>query len=251
MHTSGQASDKVGHIRTRAVTSSEQDVEEQVAAFGADLRKLRIEAGAPPFRTLARTTGYGRTTLNDALRRDRLPTLDVTLGLVRACRGDEAQWRARWVEVRRVLDASRLPLPNGSSDAADEWQAAVPDPEPLGPKRRRRLLPLLLAACLVVAAAVTLAVFHGRSGAPGTKQDDREIRDHCERVREYRVTTSGNVLAGSGDVVGEIAAGDLFKAQRLNGLPHFTHRYYGIVVRTRVWGYVVPTKLDFVADTCL
>ena len=92
---------------------------------------------------------------------------------------------------------------------------------------------------------VVLAVTRSTSDDP-----TRLVRDRCEHVRRYRITASGNILAGHGELVGSVVPGDQFKAQRTNGLPYCAHRYYGIVLRTGA-AYVDESKLDFLAETCL
>src|SRR4029079_13282204 len=57
---------------------------------------LRERAGSPGYRALARRAHYSASTLAEAAKGDRLPSLDVTLAFVEACDGDEAEWRARW-----------------------------------------------------------------------------------------------------------------------------------------------------------
>jgi hypothetical protein len=251
--------DNPGQTRTGCRALNEPDVDELVGSFGADLRRLRFEAGEPAFRSLAHTTGYGRTTLHDALKGDRLPALDVTLGLVRALRGNEDEWRARWVAARAALDARRSPAPaatpNGDvSDRqnADGRRADRGGPELDGgrkspgrrPKGRKSLIAAIAGALLIAVAVLVVNLL--------TRDDpSRLIRDRCEHVRQYRITTSGNVLSSGGEVVGTVVAGDMFKAQRTNGLPYFKHRYYGTVLRTGAWGYVDQSKLQFSANTCL
>jgi hypothetical protein len=235
------------------------EVDELVAAFGAELRRLRIEAGEPAFRSRAHSTGYGRTTLHDALQGNRLPTLDVTLGLVRALGGNEDEWRARWVSVRGGLDARRpsAPAPTPDSDvpalespdgAPSRPDEAEPDTDGHRPGRRRRAKKLLLAGIagtlLIVVAVLVVNLATGNDPT-------RLVRDRCEQVRQYRLTASGNVLASNGELVGTVVPGDLFKAQRTNGAPYFTHRYYGFVLRTGTWGYVDQSKLKFLTQTCL
>ena len=253
---------------------TDPQIEELVGSFGADLRRLRIEAGEPAFRSLAHATGYGRTTLNDALKGDRLPTLDVTLGLVKALGGDEAAWRARWISARAALDAQPSSTPKTAPDAdrstardghTPGQQGAVGNADlpgaPTGTtsegpssnlgetprrlsKRRKAILAAVAGVLLIGAALLVVNLFgHDEPGGPS--------RGHCERVRQYRITTSGNILASNGEVVGTVVTGDLFKAQRTNGLPYFAHRYYGTVVRTGTWGYVDQSKLRFSANTCL
>jgi len=237
----------------------EPETEELVAAFGAELRRLRIEAGEPAFRTLAHSTGYGRTTLHDALQGNRLPTLDVTLGLVRALGGNEDEWRARWVSVRSGLDERRpsapastpdsdVPVPESPEGGPFRQSESERDTDGRSPRRRPNVGKLLFAgiAATLLIAVVALVVTRLTGGDP-----TRLIRPRCEHVRRYRITASGNVLASNRYLVGTIVPGDTFKAQRTNGAPYFMHRYYGIVVRTGTWGYVDQSKLKFLSETCL
>ncbi|MBC7270240.1 MAG: helix-turn-helix transcriptional regulator [Streptomyces sp.] len=53
---------------------------------------------------LARRTGYGRTTVSDAMRGEKHPTRPVTLAIVGACGGDVRRWGEYWAQVRRALD---------------------------------------------------------------------------------------------------------------------------------------------------
>ncbi|MFE3525641.1 hypothetical protein ACFXOD_29265 [Streptomyces sp. NPDC059161] len=64
--------------------------------FAADLRKLREEAGRPPYRALAMRAHYSSTTLSDAASGRTFPSLGVTLAYVGACQGDCRAWEARW-----------------------------------------------------------------------------------------------------------------------------------------------------------
>lgn len=64
--------------------------------FAVELRALRVAAGNPSYRALARRTNYSTTTLSDAAGGRRLPSLAVTLAFAQACGGDRADWTARW-----------------------------------------------------------------------------------------------------------------------------------------------------------
>lgn len=70
-----------------------------VEQFAFDLRKLREKAGSPGYRELGRRSHYSASTLADAARGLRLPSLAVTLAFVRACGGDEDGWERRWREI--------------------------------------------------------------------------------------------------------------------------------------------------------
>jgi WD40 repeat protein len=78
--------------------------------FAYDLRKLREEAGSPPYRDLAKRAHYSSTTLSDAASGRRLPSLAVTLAFVAACNGDQDEWESRWHGLAAELnDVGRSP----------------------------------------------------------------------------------------------------------------------------------------------
>lgn len=78
-----------------------------MAEFAAELRQLRQRAGGPGYRELARRAHYSPTTLADAARGERLPTLAVTLAYVQACGGATDEWESRWRGVATELAAQR------------------------------------------------------------------------------------------------------------------------------------------------
>ncbi|MFJ9713331.1 hypothetical protein [Streptomyces sp. NPDC101234] len=80
-----------------------------VQRFAAELRKLRAEAGRPPYRVMAQRTGQGASTLSQAAGGERLPTLPVALAYVRACDGDATQWEERWREAAYETAAELRP----------------------------------------------------------------------------------------------------------------------------------------------
>ncbi|MGR3936958.1 nSTAND1 domain-containing NTPase [Streptomyces sp. BRA346] len=80
-----------------------------VARFAYELRKLRDEAGAPGYRSMARRAGYSAATLSQAAGGERLPTLPVALAYVRACRGDVEEWRHRWEQADAEITAVPRP----------------------------------------------------------------------------------------------------------------------------------------------
>jgi WD40 repeat protein len=64
-----------------------------------ELRQLRDRAGRPSYRRLAERAHYSPTTLADAAKGERLPSLDVTVAYAVACGGSNAEWEARWRQV--------------------------------------------------------------------------------------------------------------------------------------------------------
>lgn len=83
--------------------------------FAWELRKVRVEAGSPTYRALARKAGYSASTLSEAAAGSRQPSLDVVLAYVGACGGDTASWRERWRELDAELhDPGRQVSPWGT-----------------------------------------------------------------------------------------------------------------------------------------
>jgi hypothetical protein len=109
-----------------------------VQALAYELRKLRIEAGAPTYRALARKAGYSATTLSEAAGGLRKPTLDVVLAYAGACGGDLGYWRGRWTAMHDALgspsptDPSAAPpaLPITSRPAGEPSEEPVEIPRP-------------------------------------------------------------------------------------------------------------------------
>jgi hypothetical protein len=73
--------------------------EDPLSEFAVELRRLRILAGSPSYRELARRSSYSKSVLSEAAGGRSLPTLEVTLAYVRACRGDVTRWQGRWREL--------------------------------------------------------------------------------------------------------------------------------------------------------
>ncbi|MEU3648157.1 hypothetical protein AB0E59_32595 [Lentzea sp. NPDC034063] len=72
--------------------------------FAADLRLLRTKAATPSYRDMGSVVHYSATTLSEAARGRKLPSLAVTLAFVRACDGDEAEWEQRWHALAAELN---------------------------------------------------------------------------------------------------------------------------------------------------
>jgi len=127
--------------------------ESEIDAFLHDLRSLRLSAGQPSFRKMAKTAHYSHTALAGALSGGRLPSRELTLAFVRACGGDQETWQARWDQTSASIDRE-------------------PRPEPFS-RPRRWPLPALVAAVVVAAIAgggVTMIVMHPDTLARSNQQ---------------------------------------------------------------------------------
>ncbi|HEV2342671.1 MAG TPA: helix-turn-helix transcriptional regulator, partial [Actinocrinis sp.] len=70
-----------------------------VAKFASELRRLRAQAGSPTYREMARSAMFSPSVLSSAASGNRMPSLQVALGFVNACGGDEEAWRQHWLAV--------------------------------------------------------------------------------------------------------------------------------------------------------
>jgi hypothetical protein len=111
-----------------------------VQEFAAELRALREQAGNPPFRQLARRAHYSATTLSVACSGTALPSLEVTLALVRACDGPADYWLRRWHRADAAVNASQAPGRLSRSAAASTGHDAEADSGSPGPSRGGALL---------------------------------------------------------------------------------------------------------------
>ncbi|MFE6055440.1 helix-turn-helix domain-containing protein [Kitasatospora sp. NPDC056446] len=68
-----------------------------------ELRQLRDRSGAPSYRALAKESHYSASTLAEAAKGERLPSLAVVLAYARACGGEQAEWEARWLAASRAV----------------------------------------------------------------------------------------------------------------------------------------------------
>jgi hypothetical protein len=98
------------------------------------LKTLHINSGKPTIRELARSTGYGKTTVSDALNCKGVPTWNVTKALVSAMYGDQADARARWSAAKGASPAH--------ADKALDWLISIHESAPSLPPGRG-----LVAAC--------------------------------------------------------------------------------------------------------
>jgi Helix-turn-helix domain len=192
-----------------------------IQEFAAELRALREQAGNPPFRQLARRAHYSSTTLSVACSGTGLPSLEVTLALVRACDGSVDYWQQRWHDAKALtLEAEPVARPPRGRGAIE----ARPSRGDSGPVRRwaadamsltapwgRRLA----AAAVILAAAAAGATGWSVTHPPAT----RLVRDTSPRP------------AGPGPYIGvspcDIGAVILSQAQLTlpSGLQVAGHRY--------------------------
>jgi hypothetical protein len=93
----------------------------RLLAFANDLRQLRQQAGSPSYRQLAKRAHYSPAALCQAANGRAIPTLEVTLGFVKACGGDVAGWERRWRELNATAN------PDGESDRPPGYWQGEPD----------------------------------------------------------------------------------------------------------------------------
>jgi hypothetical protein len=129
------------------------ELEEEAAAFVAELRRLREEAGQPSLRSLAAAAHYSHTALSNALSGGRLPSLELTMAFVRACGGDEDAWQTRWYRANSPLTVNAPQV------------AAVADRPPPAAARRSRRLRWGVSAAACTLAGVLFGMFLSASPA--------------------------------------------------------------------------------------
>jgi WD40 repeat protein len=80
-----------------------------------ELRQLRDRAGRPSYRELARRAHFSASTLAEAAKGQRIPSLEVVVAYATACGGDRADWTAKWrataEKVGRSGTGTRCPYP--------------------------------------------------------------------------------------------------------------------------------------------
>ncbi|KUN99686.1 hypothetical protein [Streptomyces caeruleatus] len=74
-----------------------------VARLAHELREVRKDAGTPSYRRMAEAAGFSATTLSQAAAGERLPSLAVVQGYVKACGGDPLEWEPRWKEAEAAV----------------------------------------------------------------------------------------------------------------------------------------------------
>ncbi|MFD4531689.1 cytochrome D1 domain-containing protein [Kitasatospora sp. NPDC058397] len=84
-----------------------------------ELRQLRDRSGAPSYRVLAKESHYSASTLAEAAKGERLPSLAVVLAYARVCGGEQAEWEARWQAASRAVQGPSATAQDGGTDRAD------------------------------------------------------------------------------------------------------------------------------------
>ncbi|MGW5609511.1 helix-turn-helix domain-containing protein [Streptomyces sp. NPDC003753] len=117
---------------------------DELLAFAQGLREARARAGSPSYRSMAQRVHYSASSLSTAASGRSLPPWSVVEAYLRACKADAdqlADWRQRWMEVRRALqadadrsgtsatavsavDPGRVHSPEGLADALSELRYA-------------------------------------------------------------------------------------------------------------------------------
>lgn len=121
-----------------------------VRGFAGELRRLRESAGNPSFRKMAGTSGFiSHTTLHEAAGGTRFASWETTREFVRACGGDETEWRTRWERARDGL-AARPPVAATAVSAVQERG-----------NRRRLMVAVIVVAVLLLGVATLLVMVPG------------------------------------------------------------------------------------------
>ncbi|MEU0190988.1 hypothetical protein ABZ250_14155 [Streptomyces afghaniensis] len=175
-----------------------------VQQFAHELRELRRAAGGPSYRSMARVAGFSMAALAKAASGERLPSLAVLQGYVRACGGDPAEWELRWKGAQ--AEAARAPVP-GEEDTSPPYRGLArfePDHRELFFGRDR-----LVEELRELVSGHRFAVLFGASGSGKSSllragliprlREEIERRDHPAVLRiltpgERPATTYGHLL---------------------------------------------------------
>ncbi|MFD9128617.1 helix-turn-helix domain-containing protein [Kitasatospora sp. NPDC059571] len=157
--------------RTDASDDGVQARRTAIDELAGALRGLRMDAGEPSFRAMARASGrVSATTLHDAVSGTRLPTWPTVAAFVDACGDDSAAWKQQWSRAARVChpeqgapDSATAPAKAAAPSAAEEPvppEAQVrPAPPPVSELRSTRprgpLVLTMLVGIMVGACAAS------------------------------------------------------------------------------------------------
>jgi|SRR5689334_10863127 len=143
-----------------------------VAVFAQGLRDLRLEAGNPSYRALAARTHFASSTLSTAASGNRLPSLQVTLAYVRACRGDEEIWHRRWVETSRSITNHEV-LARNNGAAEDHGRRAQPAPPGGISKVGHGVFKVAVSTMIFGVLVRAWSAFRSSRSAPGPRRRQR------------------------------------------------------------------------------
>jgi hypothetical protein len=145
----------------RAAAEPIQD-REAARRFAEQLRALRTAVGDPSFRKMAGRSGrISHTTLHEAAAGTRFPSWETTREFVRACGGDEADWRRRWQEAQRS-ETTPPAIPEPVASPAEPVEAGD------APPRRMLWLTAVAAAAMAIVAVLGFTV-RGKSAPDGAE----------------------------------------------------------------------------------
>ena len=134
--------------------------QQKIGTFAAELHQLRVNAGTPSFRKIASISGcISHTTLAEAEKGLRLPSWETTREFVKACQGNEADWRRRWEKTKEAI------APPGE---------AVLTPRPSNEKRKRHLrIPLILGAVVLLGVNALVITIISASLRDSTEETEK------------------------------------------------------------------------------
>ncbi|MEV5749687.1 helix-turn-helix transcriptional regulator [Actinoallomurus sp. NPDC052308] len=236
------------------------ELPEPVRRFTEEIRLLYERVGSTLAR-LGKDLNVSDSSLSRYLNAQTPIPADV---LDRLCElaGASADERTRLEDLRAAALAARAAgagdRDSDSPTSADvdrrslEAGTAEGESAPAGPVRRGRgRLLAVVALTAVVAGAAAVAVIMAVTG------DDRPSATHsaarpggCRQRPQYRVVQRGNVVDAHGVVVGTVWPGDLFTRDDGPGNPDRPYRYYGVVTKNGLAGYVLEERLDYYRAVC-
>ncbi|GAA3685942.1 hypothetical protein GCM10022224_058440 [Nonomuraea antimicrobica] len=86
--------------------------------FALELQDLHRAAGKPTQQVLASAMHCSHATVSAILNGHRFPSWEHTRAFVKACVGDESEWRRKWIQADREINADGMPF--GSEVAIPE-----------------------------------------------------------------------------------------------------------------------------------
>ncbi|MFI6009488.1 hypothetical protein ACIBAG_11765 [Streptomyces sp. NPDC051243] len=169
-----------------------------VPRLAHELRELRRTAGSPSYRKMAETADFSATTLSQAAAGERLPSLAVVQGYVRACGGDPDEWEPRWKDAEAEVAGE---VREDDEDAAPPYRGLArfePADQGLFFGRDRLTEDLLRLVCEHRFAAVFGASGSGKSSLLRAGLIPRLQEEIADRGRPavLRVLTPGDRPAG-------------------------------------------------------